>query len=131
MAISYSWKITQMTKKSSVSDLDNVVVHCRWELTGTDSTTGTSGTFHGATPFEIDSDNTGSFVAYEDLTAELVTGWLENIVVDTYWDHVEEVIQGQIDKIDDPEEEVDKNNLPWAEPVSGSDVPDLEESGSL
>lgn len=126
MAVSYSWKITQLTKKPSVSDLDNVVVHCRWELTGTESTTGTTGTFNGATPLELDPDNTGSFVAYEDLTSDIIVGWLENIVVDTYWDHVTEVIAEQIAKTDDPEEEVAEDALPWAEPASGS-----ADSGSL
>jgi hypothetical protein len=127
MAISYSWQITQLTKKPSLSDLDNVVVHCRWELIGTESTTGTTGQFSGATPLELDPDNTGSFVAFEDLTEEIVVGWLESIVVDDYWNHVTERIQEQIDKVDDPVEELESSSLPWAEPVSGSS----EDSGSL
>jgi hypothetical protein len=131
MAVSYSWKITQLTKKASVSDLDNVVVHCRWELKGTESTTGTAGTFSGATPLELDPENTGSFVAYEDLTSEIIIGWLENIVVDTYWDHVTGVIAEQIGNTDDPSEEIDVDSLPWAEPVSDSEAAEAAESGSL
>ena len=128
MAVSYSWKITQLTKKASVSDLDNVVVHCRWELTGTESTTGTTGKFSGATPLELDSNNTGSFVAFEDLTSDIVIGWLENIVVDNYWDHVVGVIADQIAVIDDPVEELNEDGLPWAAEEDSS--PEPEVSGS-
>ena len=113
MAVSYSWKITQMTKKT-VGDIDNVVLHVRWELKGTESTTGTSGTFSGATPLDFDSSSTDEFVAYGDLTEELVVGWLENIVVDSYWDHVVERIGEQINAIDDPKEEVNAEALPWS-----------------
>ena len=114
MAVSYSWAVTQMTKKPQVDDVNDVVVHVRWNLTGTESTTGTQGSFPGATPFELDSDNTGSFVAFDDLTEEIVIGWLEDVVVDDYWNHVTERIQHQIDEIDDPVEELNEEGLPWA-----------------
>jgi hypothetical protein len=126
MAISYSWEVNQLTKKTQ-SGTDNVVVHCRWVLTGTESSTATEGKFNGATPLEYDPTSTGSFVPYEDLTKEDVVGWLQSIVVNDYWDHVTERIQDQIDAIDDPADEVQESSLPWAEPVSGSS----EDSGSL
>jgi hypothetical protein len=113
MAISYSWKVTQMTKKT-VGDNENVVLHVRWDLTGTDSSTGTSGKFSGATPLDFDSSSTDEFVAYGDLTEDLVIGWIQNIVVDSYWDHVVEKINEQIDAINDPEEEVKDDALPWS-----------------
>lgn len=126
MAISYSWKVNQLTKKTE-QDTENVVVHCRWELTGTDSGTGTTGQFHGATPLTYDPTNSSSFIAYNDLTQDDVISWLQTIVVDDYWNHVTERIAEQISKVDDPVEEVDETLLPWAEPVSGSS----EDSGSL
>jgi hypothetical protein len=114
MAVSYSWAITQMTKKPQVNDINDVVVHVRWTLTGTESETGTQGSFPGATPFELDPDNTGSFVAFEDLTEEIVVGWLQGVVVDDYWNHVTERIQQQIDETDDPVEELNEDGLPWS-----------------
>ena len=126
MAISYSWQINQLTKRTE-SGTDNVVVHCRWELIGTEGTTGTVGKFNGATPLEYDSTSTSSFVPYEDLTEDDVVGWLETIVVNDYWDHVTERIQEQINQTDDPADEVSSESLPWAEPVSGSS----EDSGSI
>ena len=124
MAIDYSWKVTQLTKKSA-SGLDNVIVHTRWKLTGTDTETGTSGDFPGATPFELDPANTGSFVAYEDLTEDIIIGWLQNVVVDDYWDHVTGSILQKISEIDDAEVRIEEEQLPW---VTGSSTPD---SGSL
>lgn len=113
MAISYSWAITQLTKKT-VASTENVVLHVRWELTGTESTTGTTGKFQGATPLDFDPSSTDEFVAYGDLTEELVIGWIQNVVVDSYWDHVVERIQEEIDRTDDPVEEVKDTLLPWS-----------------
>ena len=113
MAVSYSWKVTQMTKKT-VGDIENVVLHVRWELTGTESTTGTEGKFVGATPLDFDPSSTDEFTAYGELTEELVLGWIKNVVVDGYWDHVVEQIQKKIDEIDDPQTEVSEALLPWS-----------------
>lgn len=121
MAVSYSWNISQLTKRTE-QGTDNVIVHCRWELVGTESTTGTEGKFAGATPLTYDPANSASFVEYDNLTQENVIGWLESIVVDSYWDHVTERIQEQIDDIDDPADEVNDEDLPWATPTTGSEA---------
>ena len=113
MAVSYSWKVTQMTKKT-IGDNENVVLHVRWELKGTESSTGTHGTFSGATPLDFDPSSTDEFVSFGELTEELVVGWLQNIVTGSYWDHVVEKIKEQIDRIDDPIEEVSSDALPWS-----------------
>ena len=120
MAVSYSWKVTQMTKKT-VGDIENVVLHVRWELKGTESTTDTSGTFAGATPLDFDPSSTDEFTVYGDLTEELVIGWIQNVVVDSYWDHVVEQIKKQIDAVDDPEEEIREDSLPWS--TGSADIP--------
>jgi hypothetical protein len=128
MAVSYSWKITQMTKKT-VGEIENVILHARWELTGTESTTGTEGRFVGATPIDFDPSSTDEFVAFGDLTEELVIGWVSASVTgpNGYWDHISEQIQKKIDEIDDASEEVGEELLPWSTgsvtptPVSGSE----------
>lgn len=121
MAISYSWKVNQLTKKTEAGT-DNVIVHCRWVLTGTESSTGTTGQFNGATPLAYDPENTGSFIPYENLTEENVVSWLKTIVVGSYWDHVTEVIAEQIGKVDDPVEDVLEDSLPWAPVTDSSEV---------
>ena len=127
MAVTYSWGITQMTKKT-VGDHENVILHARWELIGTEGTTGTEGRFVGATPIDFDSGSVDEFVAFGDLTEELVIGWVSSSVTGPagYWDHISEMIQKGIDEIDDASEEIGDENLPWSTgsvtptPVSGS-----------
>ena len=128
MAISYSWKVTQMTKKT-IGDNENVVLHVRWECAGTTDTTGTIGKFSGATPLDFDSSSTDEFLAFGDLTEDIVIGWVKDIVTDEstgYFDHISEQIQKEIDKVDDPEEEIGEEALPWStgsvEPTTDSEV---------
>ena len=129
MAVTYSWAITQMTKKT-VGDYDNVVLHARWTCTGTESTTGTQGRFIGATPIDFDSGSADEFVAFGDLTEELVLGWVKNIVsssaATSYWDHISEQIQKKIDEVDDAVEEVNEEALPWS---TGSVTPTPVDAG--
>ena len=129
MAVTYSWAITQMTKKT-VGDYDNVVLHVRWTCTGTESTTSTEGQFVGATPIDFDSGSADEFVTFGDLTEELVAGWVSSSVTHPttgYWDHISEQIQKKIDEVDDASTEVGLGDLPWSTgsvtptPVSGSE----------
>ena len=132
MAISYYWKVTQMTKKT-IGDNENVILHVRWELTGTESTTGTVCTFSGATPLDFDPSSTDEFVAFGELTEEIVIGWIQQVVVGSYWDHVVERITEQIEKTDDPEEEVKEELLPWSTgsaEVTPTPTPEPEVTGS-
>ena len=116
MAVTYSWSITQMTKKT-VGDVENVVLHSRWELIGTDDSTGTQGRFIGATPIDFNTGSVDEFVAFGDLTQELVIGWVSASVTHPtagYWDHISGKIAKEIDDIDDASEEVGDENLPWS-----------------
>ena len=115
MAVTYSWSITQMTKKT-VGEVENVVLHSRWELIGTEGTTGTQGRFIGATPIDFNTGSVDEFVAFGDLTQELVIGWVSSSVTgpNGYWDHISEQIQKGIDEVDDASEEVGDENLPWS-----------------
>ena len=127
MAVTYSWGITQMTKKT-VGEHENVILHARWELIGTEGTTGTEGRFIGATPIDFDSGSVDEFVAFGELTEELVIGWVSASVTGPrgYWDHISEQIQKKIDEVDDASEEISSEALPWSTgsvtptPVSGS-----------
>lgn len=125
MALTYTWKIEKLTKTTQDA-VEDVIIHVRWVLTGTDEN-GLEGSFHGATPLTFDSEAEG-FIPYANLTKEDVVGWLEGIVVDSYWEHVTEQIQKQIDKQNSVEEEVEAADLPWAEPVEPEVEPEV--SGS-
>ena len=127
MAVTYSWGITQMTKKT-VGEHENVVLHARWELIGTEGTTGTEGRFIGATPIDFDSGSVDEFVAFGELTEELVIGWVSASVTgpNGYWDHISELIQKKIDEVDDASEEISSEALPWS---TGSVTPTPVDGG--
>jgi len=127
MAVTYSWGITQMTKKT-VGEHENVILHARWELIGTEGTTGTQGRFIGATPIDFDSGSADEFVAFGELTEELVIGWVSASVTgpNGYWDHISEQIQKKIDEVDDASEEISSEALPWS---TGSVTPTPVDGG--
>jgi hypothetical protein len=121
MELTYEWKLTGL-KKQDTADINNLVVGTQWKLIGTNAN-GTSGTFSGATPLDIpDADEVG-FIPYEELTEELVLGWIQNIVAGNtstnYMDHINEQIIKQINQTEYVIKDVGESDLPWS-PTSGS-----------
>lgn len=114
MAITYTWDITDIKKAQQVDGLTDVIVHIRWKKIGTDEK-GTTGEFVGATPLTASS---GSFTPYEELTKEQVLGWIQSIVVGSYEQHVNDQIQKQIIKKNDPWSSV--QTAPWGETFGGN-----------
>ena len=111
MAITYTWEVTSLKVKDVSDTKANAVVQTYWKKTGTDQN-GNTGTFSGATPFTVDpTDNSGPFIAFEDLTEEDVLTWIKSVVVGSYEQHVNEKIQEQIDQKISP---VSEKKLPWA-----------------
>jgi len=127
MAINYTWKITALSKTSG-NGLEDVIIGTRWECKGTDTSDNVAGTFVGATPFKLSSVDPENFVSYSNLTEEQVLGWIKDYVSGSsstsYWDHVSERIQKDIDRQRNVIQNVDTFDLPWS-PASGSN------SGSL
>jgi len=124
MALTYEWKLTGL-KKQDTADLTDLVVGTQWKLIGTNEN-GTEGTFSGATPLDIpDADEVG-FVPYEELTEEMVLGWIQNIVSGSgstnYMPHIIEQINKDIARKEFVVKEVGENDLPWS-PTSGSNTP--------
>ena len=112
MALTLSWEVTGVkTKNETNTDgdtLNDSVVQTYWKCTGIDAD-GNEGTFSGATPFTAANVPAGSFVAFADLTEATVLGWIQNVVVGGYMDHVQEQIQKQIDSAT-----IQEPGLPWA-----------------
>jgi hypothetical protein len=124
MGYTYEWKVTGVKKVNS-ENIDEAIVGTRWRVICTNED-GDTGEFNGATPFDLNTINTGSFTAYQDLTELQVLGWIKNVVsgsnrATNYWDH----IQGQMDKEIIRNKlaftEVSDVSLPWS-PTSGSSV---------
>ena len=105
----YTWKVTGL-KTMSVSGTEGVVFQTYWTKTGKDENEN-EGVFSGATPFKEVDVLSENFVTFEQLTEEMVLGWIQNVVVGEYEKHVNDQIQKQINqKIMNMTEA----ELPWA-----------------
>ena len=113
MAVTYTWTVTGLKIRNQTNVdgvvLNNAVVQTYWKKTGTDEN-GNTGTFRGTTPFTAVSVPEGEFVAFESLTEEIVLGWIQDVVIGSYEEHVNAQIQKQIDQHINPIRQAD---LPW------------------
>jgi hypothetical protein len=124
MGLTYEWKLIGLKKQDS-QNVNEAIVGTNWKITATDED-GNVGTFTGATPFNINNINTGSFVPYHELTEEIVLGWVKNHVSGSntstnYMEHINGQIQKEINANKWTSLQVDEANLPWS-PTSGSVV---------
>jgi hypothetical protein len=85
---------------------DGVVVTCHWIASLTDGDYTASS--YGAEGFNQKSPDDPDFIAYEDLTPEIVTGW----VLDKIGADIEAGLQAQIEAQKNP---TSAKGLPWAE----------------
>lgn len=104
--MTHTWKITKI-KTVDTENVTDAVVQTYWQKIGTDKN-GNEGIFTGATPFLQSSINPETFVPYAQLTEQTIIGWIQNVVVGSYAEYVNDQIQKQIDakSIKTPE-------LPW------------------
>lgn len=109
MAITYTWQVLSVKVKNEGVHTD-AVVQTYWKKTGTDED-GNEGSFNGATPFSAADVAAEDFVAFNDLTEDIVLGWIKAQVVDGYEEHVNSKIQEQIDEKITPITE--HTDLPW------------------
>jgi hypothetical protein len=112
MSLTYTWKVTGIKTRDEVNaegeTLQNAVVQTYWQKIGTDAE-GNEGTFSGATPFTAKDVPSGEFVPLAELTEEMVISWIQTVVVGGYEEHVNGMIQKQID-----DKTITDAKLPWA-----------------
>ena len=116
MSLTYTWKIERISKRSSQT-ISNAIVQTHWKLTGTNEN-GVSGTFAGATPFNMNTIDPNNFVSYENLTEEIVLGWIQDVVNGDpdYKQHIDSRILEEISENESPITEV-TSGFPWQDGV--------------
>lgn len=119
MAVTYTWKVTGLTK-TNAEGMTDVVIGTRWNKIGTDEQ-GNEGVFSGATPFLASEVDPNNFVDWNNLTEAVVLSWIQPVVTGAYEQHVNEQIQKQIDLKKNPV--VDTTNLPWDPAPTGPAPP--------
>jgi hypothetical protein len=118
MAITYTWAVTSLKTRTEGSN-ENAVVQTYWKKTGTDEN-GNTGEFSGATPFTTTTMPEGStFVPLAELTEAMVLGWIQDVVVGSYEEHVNGMIVKQIAEKATP---ITETPMPWA-PVPETPAP--------
>ena len=81
MANTYTWQINALDTNPAQGDLTDVVYNIHWGLTATSDQTDPDGNSYTATSIgtqTITAPEGDSFTAFEDLTQEIVEGWLED-----------------------------------------------------
>src|SRR6056300_1507555 len=110
----YTWEVTGLKTTNGGG-----VVQTYWKKTGTDAD-GNTGTFSGATPFDVD-ETSPDYIPFEELAEADVLSWIQAIVVGSYEEHLNGMIQKRID-----EQTVTDADLPWAPAVEEAPVDPAE-----
>ena len=122
MAVTYEWTVTGLRTKTEGENL-NAVIQTHWKCVGTDEH-GHTATFIGATPFTSSGVAPEEFVPFEELTEDIVLGWIQTHVNNDpmYKAHIEERIQKQLNYY-----HVDEPVLPWNSEPSVAPVPETRD----
>lgn len=100
-----TWSISELRVHTNIDELKDVVVSCKWTATGTKGTfTMTIDGEEEFTPPSIDK-----FVEYDDLTEEVVLGWLFDTMLNK--EAIERQMVETLTSRTTPEPEV--KPLPW------------------
>lgn len=108
MATTYTWTIDRMYTLQTPDP--DYVVNVLWTLTGVDGQYTAS--IGGNTVF--DSNQSGTFIPYQDLTPEIVIGWVQNNLGEQGIANYEANVQGQINSMITPPVSPENTPLPWA-----------------
>jgi hypothetical protein len=105
MALTFTWDISALETAKKEGSLTNVVKIVHWRYKATDEDGYSTETFGAQS---LDTPNQDAFVSYEELTFDLVTGWLEQILD---IDSLQQMLQNNIDNQKNPP--IVNMGIPW------------------
>jgi len=109
----YNWNVTALYTETIAGE-QNYVVIANYEVVGTDGTYSAS----LSNIVRFSTENVDNFTPYEDLTNEIVIGWIQAELGVDGVSNLEACIQGQIDSQINPPVVPQNTPLPWAAPVT-------------
>jgi hypothetical protein len=109
----YNWNVTALYTETIAGE-QNYVVIANYEVVGVDGTY--SASISNIARFS--TENVDNFTPYEDLTNEIVIGWIQAELGVDGVNNLEACIQGQIDSQINPPVVPQNTPLPWATPVT-------------
>ena len=108
MATVFSWSVNQMYTLDTPDP--GFVVNVLWTLTGTDGQYTAS--IDGNSQFTVQE---GTFIPYQDLTPEIVIGWVQTALGPQVIANFEANVNGQIASMQNPPVSPENTPLPWAQ----------------
>jgi hypothetical protein len=105
----YNWNVTALYTETIAGE-QNYVVIANYEVVGVDGTY--SASLSNIARFS--TENVDNFTPYEDLTNEIVIGWIQAELGVDGVSNLEACIQGQIDSQINPPVVPQNTPLPWA-----------------
>ena len=109
----YTWNVTALYTET-VAGEQNYVVIANYEVIGVDGQY-TAGLSNIA---RFNTESMSPFIPYEDLTNEIVIGWIQTDLGVDGVSNLEACIQGQIDSQINPPVVPQNTPLPWAAPIT-------------
>jgi hypothetical protein len=108
----YTWNVTALYTET-IDGEQNYVVIANYEVVGVD------GTYSAALSniARFSTENVDNFTPYEDLTNDIVIGWIQDELGVDGVANLEACIQGQIDSQANPPVVPQNTPLPWATPI--------------
>lgn len=110
----YSWKFPAIDVYKQQGSYADVVYSIHWRLNGTDQTTSHSIELYGVQSVAPYNPDSGSFIPYENLTEEVVIGWVVNSMGSRYGELTSSIDSGIQNLIDPPTQQLPP---PWTDPT--------------
>jgi hypothetical protein len=104
----YTWLVTTLWTETIAGE-QNYVVIASYDVTGIDGTY----TASLSNTAQFSTANVSNFIPYEDLTNEIVIGWIQQDLGVNGVNSIEACIQGQIDSQINPPVVPQNTPLPW------------------
>ena len=109
----YTWAVTALYTETIEGD-SNYVVIANYEVVGVDG----EYTASLSNIARFSTESVSPFIPYEDLTNEIVIGWIQDDLGEDGVNNTYACIQGQIDSQINPPVTPQNTPLPWATPVT-------------
>jgi hypothetical protein len=119
MANIYEIKLVSL-RKENLDNLQNAIVYVNWTISGKDDD-GNYASYDNSTTFDLEGADSENFIAYDNLTEEIVTNWVTDIIgfeTDSLqWENIKSIIDRELQRRYNQKKAVFANEFPWAPEV--------------
>ena len=102
------WRINNLTRKTTVGSLSDVVTSINWRAELTDSDSGHNASETGEV--ELSAADSGNFTAYASITEANAVDWVKSVLGSAKVTSVEDSLTEKVEALKVP---VEKNGIPW------------------